>query len=528
MKMRLTSLAAVFLTLFGFRAPASVLYVDLNSTSPAPPFADRSTAAVSIQDAVDAATNGDLILVNDGVYQDGFGMSKEPVGTGIQLKTLSVTNRIAVNKALTVQSINGSSSAFISGSAIYRCAYLTNGAVLSGFTLINGTAGWLSTTQSFHGSVTVTNAINGGGVAGANYYGSSPAWVSNCVLTANVAYGNGGGAAGVNMVNCTLTGNTATSGGGVFESVLLNCVVTGNGAQTSQNPSNPFYSSTQSGVGGGLYGGSAFNCLIANNAAFEGGGAYGVSKMVNCTIANNSAAYSGGVGVYNSSPYGSSALMNCLLYFNTAGTNANYDTSNVSLDHCCTVPLPASGMGNITNDPNGVNGAGGDFHLQANSPCINSGNNSAITNTTDLDGNPRLAGGTVDIGAYEFPSPASIISYAWLQQFGFPTDGTADFADPDGDDLNNWQEFIAGTNPTNAASFLTVTSIHPVVSQNRAVIQWQSVNTRTYYLQRAADLTAQPAFTSIQSNLVGQTGNTSYIDTTATNGGPYFYRVGVQ
>jgi hypothetical protein len=495
---------------------AATLYVDLNSTNPASPYAELPTAATNIQDAVDASTNGDLILVNDGIYQTGFRTTDE---WGAMMK-ITVTNRVVVNKPVTVQSLNGPSAAFINGGGRYRGVYLTNGATLGGFTLASGATGWRTLFAIIN--------VNGGGVigirggpGGANFGGGV---VSNCVLTGNSATGNGGGASGATLINCILNNNYAQNGGGADSARLVNCLVTSNSTPTFNN--SPGQVPGQIGTGGGICSCSAINCVITRNIAWQGGGTYGGTELINCTIVSNSAAFDGGVYLPNyPNPAIYCVATNCIIYYNSAGTNANFGAGGVIVQSC-TTPMPASGSGNLTNEPAFLDFAHGDYHLASDSLLINSGINAAITNSTDLDGNPRIAGRTVDIGAYEYQLPTSALSYAWAQQYGFPTDGSADGADPDCDGMSNWQEFMAGTNPTNAASVLAMASATPINNLHWVNVKWQSVSTRTYYLLRSCDLAS--GFTCISSNIVGNSGTTTYMDTTATNGGPYYYRVGVQ
>jgi hypothetical protein len=225
-------------------------------------------------------------------------------------------------------------------------------------------------------------------------------------------------------------------------------------------------------------------------------------------------------------------LENCIVYFNDAPTNENVlFGTNSEANYTCSTPL-LPGVGNFCKDPLLVDLAGGNLHLQAGSPCINAGSNYYLTNnfyglyfTNDLDGNPRIAGGTVDVGVYELQSPSSVISYLWLQQYGLPTDGSADYADSDGDGMNNWQEWRTGTNPTNALSLLKMVPVAQTNNSGGVTVTWQSVAGINYFLQRGSDL-ALPLST-IESNIAGQDGTTSYDDETATDGVPYFYRVGV-
>jgi hypothetical protein len=183
-------------------------------------------------------------------------------------------------------------------------------------------------------------------------------------------------------------------------------------------------------------------------------------------------------------------------------------------------------VGNFDNPPLFVDPANGNLRLQSNSPCINAGLNAYAPAGLDLDGNPRIVGGTVDVGAYEFQAPTSFLSYAWLQQYGLPTDGSADYADPDGDGLNNWQEWRAGTDPTNPLSVLRLMT--PVPGPSGISVSWLSVDTRTYFLERSTNLIVAPAFLPFSSNIVGQAGTTTLLDTNPAGIGPVFYRVGVQ
>jgi hypothetical protein len=205
------------------------------------------------------------------------------------------------------------------------------------------------------------------------------------------------------------------------------------------------------------------------------------------------------------------------------------DGAAYTLNYCCINDCVATlypGVGNITNAPLFVDDAAGNLRLQSNSPCINAGLNAYAPGPTDLDGNPRIVRGTVDIGAYEYQGPGSLISYAWLQHYGLPTDGSADYLDADADGRNNWQEWRCQTDPTNALSVLRLLSASD--DGTNVTVTWQSVAGLNYFLERSTNLSVSPPFTLLAPNLPGQPGTTTYTDTNAASLAPLFYRIGVQ
>ena len=84
-------------------AQAAERYVSL-SGSHLPPFTSWAEAATNIQAAIDAANEGDTIWVTNGVYNSGG-----------KIMAGDLVNRVALDKAVTVQSVNGPAVTVIEG-----------------------------------------------------------------------------------------------------------------------------------------------------------------------------------------------------------------------------------------------------------------------------------------------------------------------------------------------------------------------------------------------------------------------------
>ena len=548
-----------------------VHYVAAGNLSPQAPYSSWARAAASIQDAVDAATvAGALLLVGNGNYDSG--------GKALYA---GLSNRVAATMPVVLKSVNGPEVTMIHGSRgtggpATRCAYLSGGSRLIGFTLTNGVTGAGYSYLENSGaslwcaapSVLVSNCVVAGS-SFANY--DTPTYVAggvfggtlqDCTLSGNAALQKGGGAYCSTLNHCVLTGNSVWgdpdngAGGGAYGSVLNHCLVTTNSSAWSgagvdtcvlndcvvmgnngpgmkrcfalrctsaENTSlgaqdSTLDISTLRGNGsGGAYSCTLSNCLLTGNSRlYNMGGGASYSTLYNCTVVSNVSSYYGG-GVYFCS------VFNSIVYNNAApGSNFGSNWHGSSFNYSCTFPAPTNGVGNLTNDPGMVNWTN-DFQLRPDSPCVNSGSNAWVWSATDLAGKLRKVGGAVDLGAFELQTPGYTLPFLWAQSYRLTTDGSID---SDADGLNNWQEWIAGTNPTNAASVLILQG--PVLSAPGVLLRWTSVAGQSYFLERAINFGATPAFALVQTNIAGLSGTTSFTDTNVPPAVTVIYRVGVQ
>ncbi|MBN1765170.1 MAG: hypothetical protein JW860_07930 [Sedimentisphaerales bacterium] len=330
---------------------------------------------LTIQEGIDAAEEGDTIIVEPGHYHENISFH----GINIILTSTNPDDDYTIMNTVIQGNQTGSVVTF-SGSEGSACR-------LNGFTITGG-----------------GHSSQGGGIAG----NGTEAAISRCIVKNNSSSWIGGGIHNVDglISQCQVSNNhNAVYGGGLqgCDGRISRCVISGNRAAFG---------------GGGLAGchGQIENCLISKNIAGGSGGALFNcdGDIINCTVALNNAGHTdpaqNGGGLYACD----GLIINCIIWENNIS-----QLSNCSLPVYCCIEDGGGGTGCISSDPHFA--LGEDFHLTAGSECIDAGNNNALSldMTADLEGSPRFHEDPntpntgqldnpprplVDMGAYEYHS----------------------------------------------------------------------------------------------------------------------------
>jgi parallel beta-helix repeat protein len=406
----------------------------------------------TIQAGINAATNGDTVLVAPGTYAENINFN---------------------GKAITVTSSGGALQTIIDGSGGPIVVTFGNGetrtSVINGFTVENGGA-------SMYPNASPTVYFDGIKIL----FGSNPT-ITNNIITKNYGYG-----IEVNFSGALISGNTISftatqydptedfgcdydDGDGIYvigtpNDASLTTVISDNtiehnvghclgggiglyaaGAPTITN--NIIRYNTSLGFGGGIemINGSALSLiqnLIYGNTAGAAGGGVDLSNsspdlfIVNNTIVGNTInlnalisgdyvdgsqiAFQGSVSatvffnniVVAGDSYSAIACYPVYEYLSptplVVNNNDIVNFSGQSFGGWCTVP-PTVTNATVSLNPEFVTANNEPFHLPSSSPAVNTGDASAPNlPSQDLDGNPRVQGGTVNMGVYETVASAPV------------------------------------------------------------------------------------------------------------------------
>lgn len=349
----------------------------------------------TIQAGIDAAMDGDVVIITDGTY------------TGQGNRNISFRG-----KKITVTSENGPEhtivDAQLQGSGFSFDADESRDSVLEGVT-IRGAGG------------------TGFMKAGISCYPASPT-VRNCVVSANSVDGfAGGGSPGPLIEQCRIVDNLG-AGANMTQAMIRNCVL-------SRNAGGGFTSSYNSNV-------ILVNCLITGNGTYGQGkaggvniGPYGRTWVINCSILGNMA----GVPQYQQPATGGIFVdyspSDVRIANSIVRDNQGLQTNGFPSVHC-NIQGVVPGVGNIDDqplfvapghwdhagtpaDPTDDRWIEGDYRLLAGSPGNDAGDNTFVPPgiEVDLAGAPRYledrcaadtgrgAAPFVDMGAYEYDDP---------------------------------------------------------------------------------------------------------------------------
>ena len=435
---------------------------------------DRAT----IQEGIDAAIDGDTILLQPGDYL---------LTAPLTFRGKAVTVRPAILSEETIVRVSESPSDPTRGSVVIFESGEPEGAAIESVTITGGRGTKMGTWDS-----------NGAGILCVK---SSSPTIRNCRIYLNrAASGVGGGlycdaTSGPRLVDCRFEENQAYQGGGVYNAgssrlTLEGCTFLrnqspysgGGGMYNSAgdpmvrrcaflgNQGGDIRSFSSEGGGGGLYNMSGspwfVTCLFSGNASVNNvGGAVrnfgaGSPKLINCTFSGNSAAGNLGGGIFIDR--GGPTVYNCVLWGNEdkdgQGSSAQIYVAGGTpvVSFSCvqdedpgdtSVPFGGASQRNIDDDPlfidadgtDGILGTADDSpRLAPTSPCVDAGDNGGLLlgNDGDLDGDPRFVDmpaipdtgdgsrPIVDMGAYECPKQGILVS---AKSIVVPEGGTAAF-----------------------------------------------------------------------------------------------------
>ena len=370
----------------------------------------------TIQAGINAASNGDTVLVVPGMYKENVNFH---------------------GKAITLKSSGGAKVTIIDGGGVAPVLTFssneTSSSVLNGFTLQNGTSTFNSqysgggifvsfASPTIKNNIIQNNTACAGG-AGIEVYFGSPLIQGNTIKSNSQSGCSGGGGGGIEaggastvriIGNIIQNNSWGSSGGGIFlnsvgSALIESNVITGN-------------------VGGGIAmingvsGTAIVQNLISGNTSTGGSGVYWSNPpgiFVNNTIVDGPA--SGGstvatddfgtpVTVANNiivAIHGATNALSCGtdLIASTFYNNDIFSANGPAYGGLCTDQTGKGG--NISVNPKFAGTS--NFRLKGGSSAIDAGSNSAPDlPSTDIAGNPRIVNGNggstaiVDIGAYEF------------------------------------------------------------------------------------------------------------------------------
>jgi hypothetical protein len=438
----------------------------------------------TIQEAIDAASDGDIIVVSPGAYIENL----EFKGKNITLRSTGPTTPSIVNTTL-IDGLSQGSVVTFSGTETSEC-------VLSGFTIAYGSVCGISgngTHATIENNVIINNtglgggicdcdgiiqnnqvynnmAVLGGGVASCDgtiqynsIWGNTGSGLSNCngFIKENIISLNksniGGGLANCDAIiqGNVISYNTAENDGGglwVCDGTIQNNIIYGNEAKEN------------AGAGGGLLGcgGIIQNNIIYDNKARIGGGLDTCNNTIqNNTIYGNTAVVSGG-GLRSCT----GSIRNCIIWGNSAASDAQIGSSSLPT-YSCIQDWSSGGTGNISSDPNlaSPGAPARDFHLRSGSPCIDAGENVADL-SEDYEGDPRGFDGTsesrgdgsnFDIGADEYTTYVVKYNFQYTTQ-GWESAGQVQPFSAPNTSVSNGTLWLETTDNTNCFGYWNLAS----------------------------------------------------------------------